>query len=155
MVFGQICGHEIEENREGDPISEGIPPLRRHGGHGPEGGLSSHLGGCQGRRRRRGALSPSLPMAAEGREPLRGWISLSVLFCFVFPKSGRKPFLIFQEIRNSGCAEILTCAFLNISFLAPEVELQPTFEEGTTHHHVPGAWGAPWCIVPCVGLRLR
>ena len=24
-------------------------------------------------------------MAAEGREPLRDWISLSVLFCFAFP----------------------------------------------------------------------
>ena len=35
---------ETEENREGDPISEGLPPLRGHGGHGPEGELSSHLG---------------------------------------------------------------------------------------------------------------
>ena len=51
--------HETEENREGDPISEGLPPLRGHGGHGPEGELSSHLGGGQGRRRRRG-LSPPL-----------------------------------------------------------------------------------------------
>ena len=47
-------------------------------------------------------------MAAEGREPLQDWISLSVLFCFTFTRSGRKPFLIFSEIRNSDCAEILT-----------------------------------------------
>ena len=56
---------ETEENREGDPISEGPLPLRRHGGHGPEGEPSSHLGGGQGRRRRSGALSPSLPVASE------------------------------------------------------------------------------------------
>ena len=56
-----------KRNRERDPISEGLPPLRRHGGHGPEGKPSSHLGGGQGRRRRRGALSPSLPVAPERR----------------------------------------------------------------------------------------
>jgi hypothetical protein len=50
---------ETEENSEGDPISEGLLPLHRHGCHGPEGELSSHLGGGQGRRRRRG-LSPPL-----------------------------------------------------------------------------------------------
>ena len=54
---------ETEENREGDPISLGLPPLRHHGGHGPEGELSSHLGGGQGRRTRREALSPSLSVA--------------------------------------------------------------------------------------------
>ena len=45
---------------------------------------------------------------AEEQEPLRDWISLSVLFCFAPPRSGRKPFLIFREIRNSDYAEILT-----------------------------------------------
>ena len=50
-------------------------------------------------------------MATEGREPLRDWISLSVLFCFASPRSGRKLFLIFREIRNSDCAEILTRFF--------------------------------------------
>ena len=49
---------ETEENREGDPISEGLSPLRRHGGHGTDGEPSSHLGGGQGRRRRRRGLSP-------------------------------------------------------------------------------------------------
>ena len=47
-------------------------------------------------------------MVAEGREPLRDWIFLFVLFCFAFPRSSRKPFLLFPEIRNIDCAEILT-----------------------------------------------
>ena len=50
-------------------------------------------------------------MAAEGREPLQDWISLSVPFYFALSRSGRKSFLIFQEIRNSNCAEILTRFF--------------------------------------------
>ena len=91
----------------------------------------------------------------EGQEPLRDWISLSVLFCFAFRRSGRKPVLIFLEICNSDCAEILTRFFPDISLLVPKVELQPMFEEGTTHHHAPGASGAPWCLVGCVGLHLR
>ena len=49
---------KTEENTEGDPVSEGLLPLRCHGGHGPEGELSSHLGGGQGRRRRRGLYPP-------------------------------------------------------------------------------------------------
>ena len=50
---------ETEGTRERDPISEGLSPLRRHGGHGPEGELSYHLGGGHGRIRRRGlSLSP-------------------------------------------------------------------------------------------------
>ena len=58
---------ETEENREGDPISEGLPPLHRYGDHGPEGELSSHLGGGQGRRRRSGALSRWRRSAAGAR----------------------------------------------------------------------------------------
>jgi hypothetical protein len=58
---------ETEGNRERDPISEGLPPLLRHGGQGPEGKPSTHLGGGQGRRRMRGALSPSLLVAPERR----------------------------------------------------------------------------------------
>ena len=94
-------------------------------------------------------------MVAEGREPLRDWISLSVLFCFAFPRSARKPFLIFPEIRNSDCAEILTRFFTDISFLVPEVEPQPTYEVSTTHHGTPGSSGAPWWFVPTTGRRLR
>ena len=58
---------ETEENREGDPISEGLPPLRHHGGHGLEGEHSSHLGRRPRKRKREGALSPSLPVAPERR----------------------------------------------------------------------------------------
>ena len=57
---------ETEEDRETDPASEGLSPLHSHGGHGPEGEPSSHLGGGQGRRRRRG-LSPPSPVAPECR----------------------------------------------------------------------------------------
>ena len=60
--------HETEENIEGDPISEGLPPLRHHGGHGPEGELSSHLRGMPRKKKKKeGALSPSLPVASERR----------------------------------------------------------------------------------------
>ena len=58
---------KTEENREGDPISEGLPPLRGHGGHGPEGELSSHLGGRPRKKKKEGALSPYLPVAPECR----------------------------------------------------------------------------------------
>ena len=47
-------------------------------------------------------------MAAEGWEPLRDWISLSVSFCFSFSDSGLSPFLKFPESRNFDWAEILT-----------------------------------------------
>ena len=48
-------------------------------------------------------------MAAEGREPLRDWISLS-LFPSVsaLPDSALSPFLKFSEIPNSDWAEMLT-----------------------------------------------
>ena len=60
---------ETEENREGDPISEGLSPLRRHGDQGPEGELSSHLGGRPRKKKKEGgALSPSLPVAPECRQ---------------------------------------------------------------------------------------
>jgi hypothetical protein len=94
-------------------------------------------------------------MVAEGWEPLRDWISLSVLFCFAFPGSGQKSFLKYPEIRNSDCTEILTRFFLDISFLALEVELQPTYEVGTTHQPTFGPWAAPWWVVGSVGPCLR
>ena len=99
---------------------------------------------------------PWPPWRRRGGSPSEiGSVSLSLsLFSSVSRSyfSGRKPFLKYPEIRNSDCTEILTRFFPDISFLAPEVELQPTFEEGTTHHRVPGASGAPWCLV---GLHLR
>ena len=47
----------IEEYREGDPISEGLPPLRRHGDQGPEGELSSPSRG-EAKDEEVGGLSP-------------------------------------------------------------------------------------------------
>ena len=73
-------------------------------------------------------------MAPGGEEPLRDWISLSVLFYFAFLFSGLSPFLKFPEIRNSDCAEILTHFFPDISFLAAEEEPQPTYGVPTRHH---------------------
>ena len=55
---------ETERDRETDPISEGLSPLPRHGDHGPEGKPFSHLG-RRSRKKKKGALSPSLPVAPE------------------------------------------------------------------------------------------
>ena len=44
-------------------------------------------------------------MAAEGREPLRDWICLSVSLCFCILDSALSPFLKFPEIPNSDWAE--------------------------------------------------
>jgi hypothetical protein len=46
---------------------EGLLPLRRHGNHGPEGKPSSHLGRRSRKKKKEGALSPSLPVAPERR----------------------------------------------------------------------------------------
>ena len=47
-------------------------------------------------------------MVAEGRDPLRDWIFLSVLFYFAFLFSSPSLFLKFPVIRNSDWAESLT-----------------------------------------------
>ena len=57
---------ETERDRETDPISEGLSPLPCHGGQGPEGKPFSHLG-RRSRKKKKGALSPSLPVAPERR----------------------------------------------------------------------------------------
>ena len=56
---------ETERDREIDPISEGLSPLPRHGSQGPEGKPFSHLG--RRSRKKKGALSPLLPVAQERR----------------------------------------------------------------------------------------
>ena len=57
-------------------------------------------------------------MAAEGRDPLRDWICLSVSLCFCFPDSGLSPSLIFPEIRNSDWGESFAQLFLiKLAFL--------------------------------------
>ena len=59
---------ETEGNRERDPISEGLPPLRRHGSQGPEGKTFSHLGGRSRKRKKKGgSLRLSFPVAPEHR----------------------------------------------------------------------------------------
>jgi hypothetical protein len=57
-VKGQNLGTQKQKETERDPISEGLPPLHRHGGHGPEGKPSSHLGGRSRNKKKEGALSP-------------------------------------------------------------------------------------------------
>ena len=57
---GQIWERKTEESREGDPILEGLLPLRRNGGHRLEGEPSSHLGGRPRKKKKEGALSPPL-----------------------------------------------------------------------------------------------
>ena len=56
---------ETERDRETDPISEGLSPLPRHGGQGPEGKPFSHLGRRSRKKNKNGPLSPSLPVAPE------------------------------------------------------------------------------------------
>ena len=52
---------ETERDRETDPISEGLSPLPRHGGHGPEGKPFSHLGRRSRKKKTKGpAPSPLL-----------------------------------------------------------------------------------------------
>src|SRR5215216_322800 len=91
-------------------------------------------------------------MAAEGWEPLQDWISLSVLFCFAFPRSGPSPFLIFPEIRNSNCAEILT-RFVSINYISCTRRRAPTDLRGG--HKTPGRalvgcglCGPPFALIP-------
>ena len=54
---------ETERNREIDPISEGLSPLPRHGGQGPEGKPLSHLGRRSRKKKKKGG---SLPLAFGG-----------------------------------------------------------------------------------------
>src|SRR3989337_2340979 len=77
-------------------------------------------------------------MAAEGQEPLRDWISLSVLFCFASPRSGQKPFLKYPEIRNSDCAEILTRFFSG--YKLPCARSRATTDVRGEHNAPPRAW---------------
>jgi len=58
---GQNLG--TQKQRETDPISEGLSPLRRHGGHGPEVKPFSHLGRRSRKKKNEGG---SLPLASGG-----------------------------------------------------------------------------------------
>ena len=62
--FSAISGErETEENKEGDPISEGLPPLRGHGDHGPEGEFSSP---ARGEAKEEEEVGGSLPITSGG-----------------------------------------------------------------------------------------
>ena len=54
---------ETERYGETDPISEGLSPLPRHGGQGPEGKPFSHLGM---RSRKNKTKGPPLPFSSGG-----------------------------------------------------------------------------------------
>ena len=58
---------ETERDGETDPITEGLSPLPRHGGQGPEGKPFSHLGRRSRKKRKKGPLSPSPPVAPQRR----------------------------------------------------------------------------------------
>ena len=49
---------ETESDRETDPISEGLSPLPRHGGQGPEGKPFSQLGRRSRKKKKKGAPLP-------------------------------------------------------------------------------------------------
>ena len=69
---------ETERDRETDPISEGLSPLRLHGGHGPEGKPFSHLGRrSRNKKKKKGA---SLPLASGGTGALPGAIIITAIF---------------------------------------------------------------------------
>ena len=56
---------ETQRDREIEPISEGLSPLPRHGSQGPEGEPFSHLGRRSRKKKKKGGLSPLLPVAPE------------------------------------------------------------------------------------------
>ena len=65
---------ETERDRETDPISEGLSPLPRHGGQGPEVKTFSHLGR---RSRKKKTKGPPLPFSSGGAGTLP-WPSSSL-----------------------------------------------------------------------------
>ena len=68
---------EPERNREIDPISEGLSPLPRHGGQGPEGKPFSHLGRRSRKKKKKGG---SLPLASGGTGTLPEAIIITAIF---------------------------------------------------------------------------
>ena len=64
-------------NRETNPISEGLSPLSRHGGHGPEGKPFSHL---VRRSRKKMKEGGSLPLASDGARTPPGPIIITAIF---------------------------------------------------------------------------
>ena len=56
---------ETERDKETDPISEELSPLPCHGYHGPDGKPFSYLGRRSRKKKKKEALSPSLPVVPE------------------------------------------------------------------------------------------
>ena len=79
---------ETERDRETDPISEGLSPLPCHGDQGLEGKPFSHLGRRSRKKKKKGALSPSLPVASERRRGhhhvMTIYTNTSVIFTNIF-----------------------------------------------------------------------
>src|SRR3954463_16494668 len=94
-------------------------------------------------------------MAAEGREPLRGWISLSVS---ALPDSALSLFLKFPEICNSDWAEIWT-RFLSGYWLSCGERRTPTAlrsgHEGLGHTpHPRGPLGHRLALIPLPKIHI-
>ena len=60
---GERVESTTQKQRETYPISEGLSPLPRHGGHGPEGKPFSHLGRRARKKKKEGG---PLPLASGG-----------------------------------------------------------------------------------------
>ena len=69
---------ETERDRETYPISEGLSPLPRHGGHGPEGKPFSHLG--RRSRKKKKKEGGSLPLASGGTGVPPGAIIITAIY---------------------------------------------------------------------------
>ena len=120
----------VDVDRRHDPCPGGtLAPARERVGEPPS---SFFFLGLPLDGRRVPALVHGLHGGGGAGAPLRLDLRLCSLL-FRVPRSGQKPFLIFPEIRNTDCAEILTRFLLDISFLASEVEPQLTYELRRRH----------------------
>ena len=96
----------VDVDRRHDPSPGGTPVAPRERGREPPSFFFFFLGlPLDGRR------FPPLVLGLHGGGGAGAPPRLDLPLCsllFRAPRSGRKPFLIFPEIRNSDCAEILT-----------------------------------------------
>ena len=76
-VKGQHREAETERDKETYPISEGLSPLPRHGGQGPEGKPLSHLGR---RSRKKKTKGPALPFSSGDAGTPPGAIIITAIF---------------------------------------------------------------------------
>ena len=95
----------VDVDRRHDPSPSGTPAPRKRGGESPPTSSSSLASPLDGRR------VPPLVLGLRGGGGAGAPPRLDLPLCsllFRVPRSSRKPFLIFPEIRNSDCTEILT-----------------------------------------------